>query len=134
MAIPQERPIDQSMTRFRRKPSRKAVHDTIAGYAFVAPALFGFCMFTFFPVVASLLIGFFRWDLLTSPAWIGLENYTTLFHDEVFLISLKNTLLWVIYIADGAEAKRVRRLAWVRSRVRSRASRRLLSKWKRSAT
>ena len=57
MAIPQERPINQGIARFMKKPGKKAVRDTITGYAFVAPALFGFCVFTLFPVAASLLIG-----------------------------------------------------------------------------
>src|SRR5690606_3194124 len=56
-----------------------------AGLLFLAPNFLGFLLFTAWPVVASLLLSFSSWDLLTPPRWVGLENFTTLlgFHSTV---------------------------------------------------
>lgn len=73
----------------------KRMRTNLVGYAFVAPALFGFLSFTLFPVLAVLVLGFLEWDLLSPPTWVGADNYVRLIQDTVFLVSLRNTLLWV---------------------------------------
>lgn len=79
-----------------KKWNRKRLNDNLVGYAFIMPALIGFLSFTLLPVLASLLIGFLEWDLLAPPKWVGFGNYAALFHDQIFLVSLRNTVLWVI--------------------------------------
>lgn len=86
----------------RRRNRAAAIRTTLVGYAFISPALFGFVVFLLGPVVVSLLMGFAEWDLLTSPRWVGVGNYTALFKDEIFLISLKNTLFWVVYYVPAS--------------------------------
>jgi len=46
---------------------RNWVREAIAGYLFIAPNFIGFLLFTSLPVVASLLLSFFSWDILTPP-------------------------------------------------------------------
>lgn len=70
--------------------------DALSGYMFIAPALISLLIFLVYPVVASFVISGFDWGILTTPKFIGLENYKTLFKDPVFLESLKNTFVWVI--------------------------------------
>jgi len=36
------------------------------------------------------------WDGLTTPTFIGLQNYIKLFDDKVFYISLFNNLKWLV--------------------------------------
>lgn len=43
-------------------------------------------------MVASALISFTDWSLLSSPHWVGLDNYRQLIRDPVFYVSLRNTL------------------------------------------
>lgn len=52
--------------------------ETIAGYGFLLPNLIGFLAFTSIPVLASLVLGFMRWDLTSPPVYIGLENFVNL--------------------------------------------------------
>lgn len=87
-----------------RVRSKKKIRDNIAGYTFIAPALFGFLVFTLLPVLASFMIGFLNWDLLTPPTWAGLNNYVELFKDKIFLVSLKNTVMWVVYYVPASIA------------------------------
>ncbi len=67
-----------------------------AAYGFLLPNLLGFAVFTFFPVVAALIISFTDWDLLQAPTWVGLENYRRLLSDPLFGQVLRNTALYVL--------------------------------------
>lgn len=52
-----------------------------------------FFLFTIIPVVSSVILSFFNYDMVNAPKFIGLDNYFRMFlDDEVFIISLKNTL------------------------------------------
>ncbi|HOB08059.1 MAG: sugar ABC transporter permease [Limnochordia bacterium] len=64
-------------------------------YAFVGPFLFLFTVFTVVPVILSIVLSFTYFNMLEFPKWIGWANYIRLFlADEVFLIAVKNTLLF----------------------------------------
>ena len=49
-----------------------------AAWWFLLPNLLGFAAFTAWPLLASLLLAFCSWDLLTPPHWIGFGNFTQL--------------------------------------------------------
>ncbi len=60
---------------------------------FVAPALIGYVAFLVLPTLASAWISLHRWHGAGDPMkWAGLDNYRGLLHDEVFAISMANTL------------------------------------------
>lgn len=64
-------------------------------YVLLAPYFILFCTFTVIPVLLSLVLSFTNFNLLESPNWVGWQNYARLFvQDDVFLIALKNTLLF----------------------------------------
>lgn len=66
-------------------------------YLFVGPFLFLFTIFTIIPVVLSIILSFTYFNMLDFPKWIGWDNYIRLFlADEVFLIAVKNTLLFAV--------------------------------------
>lgn len=48
-------------------------------YLFVSPWILGFVLFTGGPILATIALSFARWDLIGSPAWVGLGNYMRLF-------------------------------------------------------
>lgn len=52
--------------------------------SFLLPNLTGFVLFTAGPVLASLVLSFCSWDLLTEPRWIGFYNFSELlgFHGD----------------------------------------------------
>jgi|YNPNPStandDraft_1061719.scaffolds.fasta_scaffold46226_2 multiple sugar transport system permease protein len=62
------------------------------GYFFLAPNITGFLIFTAFPVVASLALSVFRWDLLTPPIYVGTAQFRELlFNDQQFRRVTLNT-------------------------------------------
>jgi len=67
------------------------------GYLFLAPDLLGTLVFAVGPVLAALALGFFAWDILTPPQFVGLDNYRRLlFDDPVFRQVLVNTTYYVL--------------------------------------
>jgi multiple sugar transport system permease protein len=71
--------------------SKLAWREAVNGYLFVLPWVAGFVLFTAGPMIASLVLVFIDWDLLTSPQWVGSENIERLISDRLVGISLGNT-------------------------------------------
>lgn len=66
-------------------------------YGMMAPYFILFFFFTVLPVVMSIVLSFTYFNMLEMPEWVGWKNYVKLFlDDDVFLISLKNTLLFAV--------------------------------------
>lgn len=68
--------------------------EAFTGYLFISPWIIGFLVFMLGPLIALILMSFTRWDLLTPPRWVGLQNYQRLMRDPLFFQSLKVTLLY----------------------------------------
>lgn len=67
--------------------------EMIAAYAFLAPNLIGFLLFTSIPVFASLGLSFVKWDLLSDGIqFVGMKNFITLLQDPFFWKYCWNTI------------------------------------------
>ena len=67
-------------------------------YGLLAPFMILFLIFTVIPVVMSLPMGFTNFNMIQTPKFIGLSNFYTLFlNDDVFLIAVRNTLIFAIF-------------------------------------
>lgn len=63
----------------------------------ISPFLIVFVLFMVIPVIASVVLGFFNYDMINIPSFAGFKNYYRMFvEDKVFLISLKNTALFAV--------------------------------------
>jgi multiple sugar transport system permease protein len=68
------------------------------GYLYIAPWIFGFIVFQLFPIIYSFVISLNQWDMLSTPKFVGFDNYKNLFlHDPIFLLSLRNTSFNMIF-------------------------------------
>lgn len=67
----------------------------LAGWLFALPWVIGFLLMVFTPFWASLVLSFFRWDMIRPPAWVGWENYLRLAGEirtqTGFGLALRNT-------------------------------------------
>ena len=69
-----------------------------ACYAMLLPFMSLFIIFTVVPVVMSLPMGFTNFNIIETPKFVGLSNFYTLFlNDDVFLIAVRNTLIFAIF-------------------------------------
>jgi multiple sugar transport system permease protein len=58
--------------------------------------LIGVVLVTGGAIVASLLIGFTEWDLVSPPKWVGFDNYVALFSSDLFWKVFGNTFYYVL--------------------------------------
>ncbi|WP_407658015.1 carbohydrate ABC transporter permease [Lederbergia citri] len=65
-------------------------------FILLLPSILGFLIFVLFPVIASFLLSFTSWDLLTPIKWVGFENYINLFQDETFIKVFWNTIYFTV--------------------------------------
>jgi multiple sugar transport system permease protein len=70
---------------------------TFVGYMFLAPFLILFVTFTLIPIFVAMGLSLTNYNLIQTPGLVGLTNYMNLIlEDDVFLTSLKNTLLFAL--------------------------------------
>jgi multiple sugar transport system permease protein len=74
--------------------SRNARSEALWGILFVSPAVIGFLIWTAGPMLASLYISFTDWRVAQTPNWVGLNNYQTLFNDDLFYKSAGVTIYY----------------------------------------
>jgi len=54
------------------------------GFLFILPWLIGLILFTTFPLIAALFIGFTDWNIAGNANWVGFDNYIELFGEDAF--------------------------------------------------
>ena len=80
-----------------RRLSKWSTKDRFTLGAMLSPFLIAFLVFMVIPVMASIVLSFFRFDMLGTPEFIGFDNYfRMIMEDKVFGISLANTLYFAV--------------------------------------
>lgn len=84
----------------RRRSNSLARREALTFYLLISPWLIGLLLFVLGPMVASLIVSFTRWDLLSPATFIGLQNYEKMFtRDPLFWQSLKVTAIYTcVYV------------------------------------
>jgi ABC-type sugar transport system permease subunit len=68
------------------------------GYMFLAPFIIGFLIFGLYPVINTIWLSFTNTTLMSKNSqFVGIDNFTRLFADKVFLRAVGNTwLIWIL--------------------------------------
>lgn len=91
----------------QQKLSPMAKYEERIAYVFLSPWLIGLLVFWIGPILASIVLSMTEWYIISTPVWVGLQNYEEmLFHDRQFWqslgVTLKYTLMALpIYLAAG---------------------------------
>ncbi len=81
--------------KYKIKLTWEQVKKNKMAYLFLLPFALVFFTFTVFPVVVSIVLSFFHYNMLEPPKWVGWQNYIRLFlADDVFLKAVKNTFVF----------------------------------------
>jgi multiple sugar transport system permease protein len=72
--------------------------EALTGILMSLPFILGFLLLTFGPMLVGLYASFTKWDIVSSPRWIGIDNYVRMFTgaDRYFYQSLKVTFTYVL--------------------------------------
>jgi multiple sugar transport system permease protein len=94
-------------------------------WVFLAPTLIGLAVLSAGPIIAALGISLTKWDLLTPPQFVGIDNFTALLGNHRFLVALRNTAFYTatsvplgLVIGLGlalALNQRLRGISWIRT-------------------
>ena len=76
---------------------RRKRKQALVAYSFIAPNFIGFAVFTLGPIILAFVIAFMEWDGNNAMKFIGLQNFQTIFADDRFLSSLRNTLFYSVF-------------------------------------
>ncbi len=77
-------------------PKRR--HLFLTPYLFILPAALLFIVFMLYPLVDAFRISLYDWKIVpgANSPFVGLDNYTRAFQDDVFWLALRNTVLYTV--------------------------------------
>lgn len=77
---------------------RSALRKHLTGYLFISPWLIGFLLFTAGPFISSIWLSLTRYDIVSSPKYVGFANYVALLTDDpLFVKSALVTLKYAVF-------------------------------------
>ena len=90
-----------TLRRGRGRGPRPRLRAAFTGWGFSSPFLILFAIFLLIPILASLALAFTSFGIGNIQSWgttefVGFENFTRLFSDEVFVKSVRNTAYFVV--------------------------------------
>lgn len=72
------------------------------GLLFIAPWIVGFLVLQLYPFITSLMYSFTEYNIMSSPKFIGIQNYVQLLtRDREFWNSLNVTVIYTLFTVPG---------------------------------
>lgn len=66
------------------------------GYLFVAPALLCIIVFVFYPIIQSIFLSMFDYDVVSKKVFVGFGNFSSMWNDRKWLSALRITVYYVV--------------------------------------
>lgn len=70
-------------------------------YLFLLPGCVILGAFIFYPMLQAIWMSFTNYNMITEPSYVGVSNYTTLFADDLFWKTLKNTFIYLVGVVPA---------------------------------
>jgi len=68
----------------------------LAGYLFISPVVLGYLIWVAGPMIIAIWLSLTEWDMLRPATFVGLSNYQTMIHDDLFWKSLGVTFYFTL--------------------------------------
>lgn len=90
------------MKRFNSKMTNSK-RKLLLAWMFVLPSLLGVLIFKYYPLIRSMYMAFFDWNVMLPPGkYVGIQNFISLFQSSWFADALLNTaILWLYSLIFG---------------------------------
>ncbi len=72
--------------------------ESFSAWAFMTPGLLFLATFTFWPVIYGIPLSLTDYSVITDTHYVGFENFSRAFQDHNFIISLRNSLVYVLIV------------------------------------
>ncbi|MEU5323833.1 sugar ABC transporter permease [Streptomyces sp. NPDC021056] len=79
------------------RPSARDRGTRLLATLFLAPTIVGIVVFTVVPIVGSVILSLFHWNVIDDPSFAGAANYREVFGDSTVLVSFRNTLVFMVF-------------------------------------
>ena len=63
---------------------------------FLSPALVIMLTFFVIPVIYVIVVSLLKWNGISAPTVVWFQNFEKLFHDKVFIRSVRNNIIWAL--------------------------------------
>ena len=73
----------------------------LAAYLFLAPFLVYLVLFFVYAAVRAVWFSFTDFNLFNKPAWVGLQNYASLFREQNFVRALQNSVTFAVVVTTA---------------------------------
>lgn len=84
-----------------QKKKKSLLHDILKNsslYILLLPTLTLLLLFKYYPVAVALYRSLFDWNGGLVSTYVGFDNFINMFRDEIFLTSVKNLMVYVIFL------------------------------------
>src|SRR5262245_33399806 len=88
----------QPIPRLATSRARRRWRHRLTVLSFMAPALVGILVFLIYPLVSAVYFSLTRFDLLSTPEWVGFRNYVYLFRYDHTAVTAASNTLWLVAI------------------------------------
>ncbi|MGQ3479853.1 carbohydrate ABC transporter permease [Paenibacillus sp. TY11] len=72
--------------------------ESFTAWAFMTPGLLLLAVFVFWPIIYSIPLALTDYSVISDTHFVGLDNFAAAFKDRNFLISIWNSLLYVLIV------------------------------------
>ncbi len=93
-----DRPRTSSRRLVRRSPATWIRGGGLSTLVFLVPMLLIFGLFSWYPIVRAIIMSFQHTNLVSTPTWVGWDNFAQVVHDPLFWTAVGNTA-WFALLA-----------------------------------
>lgn len=85
--------------KYNIKPTKREVNEWFWGWFLIAPTIIGLMILNIIPIFQTLYLSFFKsGDFGRGNIFVGLDNYTKMFHDVQVWYAVLNTLKYAVIV------------------------------------
>ena len=63
---------------------------------FILPALIIYLVWVIYPIIQAVFMSTLKWETLNTTKFVGLDNYKSVFSNQLFIKSLKNSIIFMV--------------------------------------
>lgn len=89
-------------------------------YAYILPIGILLVSFYVIPIIMSIYFSFTKYNIMTPAKFVGLKNYLNLSKDKMFIASLKNTIIYTLFVVPLQTTIALLMAVWITKREKSR--------------
>ena len=80
-----------------RRPDAATGEPVALPYLLILPGLVFYALFVIVPIAGTFSLAFFRWDGLTTPEWVALDNFARVLGDQRTQAAFRVSIVFILF-------------------------------------